>query len=246
MTVLRNGCFYCNSSFNLTPCQGGCMVVLYCSKEHQEADEAAHQPKCEELCTARPEHLQERDRVLRTVKIINDWQTLVRGTIHGPFFLLNYTLTQKHFRYYLSTIHITLSLESEMELVKNWCVPSHLKPACEATRVAPFLIRLSRDDELACEYLDGLDISRFQICPINPVSDIHLKMITRCNVIKTLLRVRVAVDLKMLRMTTKALESKMPTEILDQVRQEVAVSPLVWKSHRVIESGDSYGRLNQD
>ncbi|KAH8429345.1 zinc finger MYND domain-containing protein [Aspergillus melleus] len=238
MVLERNGCAYCNSAFNLTQCQGGCMVVLYCSQEHQEAHDAQHRRKCEDICVSRATHLEERDRVMRQANVTDDWQTFVRRTNPGSLFLFKYTISQMFYRCSLSLVHTTLALESEMDLVKNWYVPSRNKPTCEAIRIAPFLIRLNRDDELAREYLDGLDISKFQISTTSTISGNYWKMKTRCNFVKILVRVRVAVDLRMLRMTTKALESAVPTEILDQIRQEVAVSPLVWKNRRFIESND--------
>lgn len=50
--------------------------------------------------------------------------------------------------------------------------------------------------------------------------------------------VRVAVDLRVLQLTAEVVGSKVPWEILDRIRKEVAFSPFVWKSRQVLQSTD--------
>ncbi|PLB51322.1 hypothetical protein P170DRAFT_493610 [Aspergillus steynii IBT 23096] len=250
--LIRSGCAYCNSSSNLNPCKGGCMVALYCSQEHQKADEEEHKPKCQAIHEQRLEHLFVRNKIIehvgpsgRTLMI-----TATKAYLTNKAWLMEYLSSLQELRMALSQVHTRQAIEQEMELVEKWHGSQTIAEFVSGyMRVTPYLIRLDRDDECRPLYLDGLNDLRVHRDHTYRTPGIHILGLIQGCLLKILLRVRVAVDLVSLKMAAQVAGPKVPTEILDVIRREVVTSPLVWKKRPVLEASNhdrEIGELHKD
>lgn len=222
------------------------MVAMYCSPEHQAADEKEHQMKCGSVHECRLDYLLVRRKIIEQSGTGQHVFVRFNGRTYPTYvkWISEYHDAVMRFKAAVAKVRTKQAIECEVNLIKHWYAAVGLRE-CNAlfARTSLLFIRLNRDDECPDLFMNGLDCIDVDLHGHTFLPEDEYCIIgNTARLIHILLRVRVAVDLRSLQMTAKAVGEKFPKEIFNQICQSVVCSPFVQNNCHVLES-DSHNMV---
>lgn len=246
MSVLRPICPVCQTSEKLLRCQG-CLVTLYCCRDHQIADRSNHKVACNAVKKAR-NVLEQEDRELR------DEPMNMFEMAPGNFYEI--ALTRNYIKARFSLVRKLMKLNTYDGVKAALDHATGILQLCHLDHVgvrfiAPFLfIRLGKDQDsydliksvasFGAEGLDDLEIvSHLDLKGADVFEPVilfdKLYLYFQLAVPLMLIKIRLLNDVKMLQNSLFMYEM-LPPELVDRIRKEAIVTEVVSRRKDIYNS----------
>ncbi|KAH8763131.1 hypothetical protein F5883DRAFT_716150 [Diaporthe sp. PMI_573] len=237
-------CQVCHTRAGLEPCSGGCAMVFYCGREHQDSDRDNHEHACSvvsEAATALEQHEQNLHVLIELGGGPIPYQVV--GT---PDYLAARRVAHESTTAHFNNVD---AVETSIERLnqKQFIVPVTPSQGASADRrasieiIAVLLLRLGCDQECyeyarihsmkAQDEIDNMGGADVLEPPaglfITRDDDIFGGQSLSHLVCVTLIKVRILLDLRSMQNTTRAFQGVLPRELIDEIRVRALVSSVV-------------------
>ncbi|RDW57053.1 zinc finger MYND domain-containing protein [Aspergillus mulundensis] len=251
------GCGQCGKTENLMRCSG-CKVMLYCGREHQAAHRNKHKSACKDVVKARNRCQLEEEKIRNTPNDDLSWGNAFE-TGPGRFWGILETRDYMRARFTLAeAVGIVGTKQGLQEKLDHYMDMLRL---CRGDNmgirsfVPAIMLRLNMDQEsydfmkwwlierddydwgdMSQPYLDIKNADVFEEMSFlqDPKSFPGLDHLVGL----TLLKVKLLLDLKELEKLTAYAGSKVPREILDEIRLQAPVSPIIANNQQLRQRDD--------
>ncbi|KAL3472688.1 hypothetical protein BJX99DRAFT_234978 [Aspergillus californicus] len=261
--ALADRCGRCGKSDDLLRCTG-CKAIFYCSRDHQVADRDSHKAACKKVVSTRKECQLEETEIRNTpggtpLSWGNPFETGV-GHFWGILETRDYMRARFAWASALGDMGTRTGVEEQLAHFMDMLRLCRSDNMGVRSLVPALMLRLDRDQEcydfakfwftVASESdydwgnmdlphlsIKGADVFEEVKCFTDGYPDLAQLVAV------TLLKIKLVLDLEALQKSTNTAGSKVPREVLDNIRSHVPRSPIISKNREFVQSDDHEGTI---